>query len=510
MRVYRGAGTIKIEIPEILHDESRFECGVPAAVFFPENETDLRNALADAVRDRAKVTFIGGQTGTTGGAVPEHGVYAVLFSAMNRIRAVVSDHVRPVLVCEPGVTLAAIERFLEAPAAWEYPVPGSERLSPGSFFYPPDPTEKTAQLGGTVATNASGARSYRFGPTREHISFVSMVLAGGETVTLRQARAEVWDRRIITDQGSVIIIPSLPYISSTFKNAAGYFNRPSMSGMDLFIGSEGTLAAFSSIGVILQPKPEFLMGLSFFTGFERAFDFADFLRDKPDVSAIEFFDNGSLRFFEKWRERMPYRFPDFPAGAEAAVLWEVIDEHGGWVDENIGQWEQALVACGSSIENTWSGFDDAEKERLQQFRHALPETVNSIISEKRHLFRNIRKIGTDSAYPAATFREAFRESISRIENSGCECVVFGHLGDYHLHINLLPSDHDELATALKLYDDLMQLAVSRGGTISAEHGIGKIKNKYLKLMYGEIGVDAMKSVKKTLDPDEILNPGNLL
>jgi D-lactate dehydrogenase (cytochrome) len=512
MRKISGSSNVQQEIPDILHDESRFESGVPSVVCFPESTDELRQVIREASDAGQHITFIGAQTGTTGGAVPVEGSCAVAFSAMNRIVEVNwEDPSAPVLICEPGITLDEIEKFCTAPASWHEPVPGSERLGADLFFYPPDPTELTAQLGGTVATNASGARSYLFGPTRDHIRALELVLSSSETVMLRRSRdsAAQWDRLLVTDQGTRISVPALSYVSPPIKNAAGYFNRPDMDPIDLFIGSEGTLAAIVRVGIALKKRSDILAGLTFFQSTDAAFDFSDFLRKEPQVAAIEFFDGGSLSFINRYRNRLPDDFPEFPAGASAAVLWEYIENEPDQFENSMEEWEEALGGCGSSLENTWSGFDASEKERLHQFRHALPEMINSVVAENKRTFKEIRKIGTDSAFPDACFREAYGEMMEHISSSGLTYAAFGHLGNCHIHINLLPSDAGELDSALGLYDRLMAIAVGHLGTVSAEHGIGKIKTKYLEAMYGKEAVRDMRKVKTTLDPHGMFNPGNL-
>lgn len=512
MRKITGAETIRQELPDILHDESRFESGTPSEVCFPESLEDVK-LLVDATRLQGKrVAFIGAQTGTTGGAVPEEAAVALCFSSMKRIIEVDMAHPdRPVLICEPGVTLDEIGRFLHNPARWHCSVPGSQGLLPGAFFYPPDPTEMTAQLGGTVATNASGARSYRYGATREHIASLEVILASGETVTLRRSGVQgAWDRRIITDQGTVLEIPSLPYTFGVLKNASGYYNTATMEAIDLFIGSEGTLGAITRVGIYLSPLPKLLSGLTFFPSKEHAFDFADFLRSEDNIAAIEFFDSGALRFIDHYRGRIPDKFPAFPENSGAAVLWEYVEMVEGSFEDQMDRWEHKLINCKSSFEATWSGFDEKETEKLHHFRHALPETVNSIIAENRRLCSSIRKIGTDSAFTSEVFRRSWDEMMTLIADNNIVHAAFGHLGNYHIHINLVPSTADELATSLVVYDKLMEIAVRENGTVSAEHGIGKIKKKYLRQMYGDAGVAAMKQIKDVLDPEGRLNPGTLL
>ena len=512
MKKIVGKETIREQLPDILHDESRFESGVPSCVFYPETISDLQDIFRQALKLRQGITLIGAQTGTTGGAVPQDSNWAVAFSTMNRILTVTRETGElPVMLCEPGVTLEGINRFLQAPQDWPYKVEGSEFLEPRSFFYPPDPTEMTAQLGGTVATNASGARSFRFGPTRSHVDSLLLVLPTGETAKLRRKRIESSDkiRTLTTDHGSVLSFPELPYFSSRIKNASGYFNTPDMELMDLFIGSEGTLAAYAAIGIRLQPSMNMLSGLSFFKDTEAAFDFADFLREERQIAAIEFFDNNSLRFIDRYRQRLPGALPEFPASAQSAVLWEFLEAQPETWESQMDKWEEALVRCNSSLDNTWSGFTDAEKERLRRFRHALPEMVNAVIAENKRFCKEIRKIGTDSALTSEHFRSVYTTMMSRIGQSGVTCAAWGHLGDYHIHINLIPSNKEELLIALDIYDECMSLAVDHDGTVSAEHGIGKIKKKYLLKMYGQQAVDAMRAVKSISDPYSILNPGNL-
>jgi D-lactate dehydrogenase (cytochrome) len=512
MKKICGQDTIRRELPDILHDESRFESGVPSCVCFPESLADLQGIFREVSSERRGVTLVGGQTGTTGGAVPEEGNWAIAFSSMKRILGVSFDAEKPpVVLCEPGITLEELERFLRAPREWPYPVAGSDDLPPGGFFYPPDPTEMTAQLGGTVATNASGARSFRFGPPRVHVDSLLLVFASGDTVTVKRRKGEKPDegRTLVTDQGVQFAIPPLPYMSSRIKNASGYFSRPDREPIDLFIGSEGTLATFAAVGVRVQPAVNILAGLSFFTSSGAAFDFADFLREETQIAAIEFFDGSSLRFLDRYRHRVPGSFPSFPKGAGSAVLWEFLEGSPETWESRMDKWEAALARCGASLEETWSGFEEAEKERLRRFRHALPETVNGVIAENKRSCKEIRKIGTDSALPADRFRVVYESMTRMIEKSGLASAAWGHLGDHHIHVNLIPSTGKELSAALDIYDECMSLAVENGGTVSAEHGIGKIKKKYLQKMYGREAVEAMRAVKTAFDPAGILNPGNL-
>jgi D-lactate dehydrogenase (cytochrome) len=512
MKSYIGRKIIQEAAPELLYDESRFTLGIPEKVFFPQNLGDLLAVVRDCSRDKTPITVIGGKTGIAGGSVPTDGCTAICFSEMNRILSVAKtpDGI-PVLLCEPGITLEKISTFLENPNTWPYPVTGIGLLDGKQWFYPPDPTEMTAQLGGTVATNASGARSFRFGPTRAYVESLSLVFANGDTLTFR--RGDCKERNgvfsVTTDQGRAFAVNAPAYRITAIKNASGYYASDNMDLIDLFIGSEGTLGIFSTVGVRLAPKPAFAAGLSFFPSRNAAFGFASFLRGQKRVLAIEYFDESALLFLESAKKDLPFDLPEIAPAKKNAVYWEYWEENSGQFEEQMDKWEESLAEHGSSFENTWSGFEPKETERLKAIRHGIPEAINSAIARYKRECPDIRKISTDTALPAQEFDGVFDWSIEKVTASGLEHAVFGHLGDYHLHINLIPRNSKELTKAKDLYRELMSRAVSAGGTVSAEHGIGKLKTAYLKAMYGEKTIAEMMAIKAVFDPDWLLNRGNL-
>jgi len=299
------------------------------------------------------------------------------------------------------------------------------------------------------------------------------------------------------------------YTSIAIKNASGYFSRPRMDLLDLLIGSEGTLAIFLKAGISLQKKPAFLSGLSFFPSRDSVFDFADFLRTEQQVSAMEYFDRTAVAILEQNRSRIPAQFPNVPENKKNAVYWEVIESTPGIFESSFDRWDAALSRCGSSFDETWSGFEPVEADRLKVFRHAVPELINAVVAENKRSCPQVRKISTDSALPSSAFRKVFTDAIRLIEESSIPHAIFGHLGDFHLHMNIMPRNEMELDIALDIYHEIMSVSIQNGGTVSAEHGIGKIKREYLKMMYGSEGILEMKKVKAVLDHESMLNPGNL-
>jgi D-lactate dehydrogenase (cytochrome) len=416
-----------------------------------------------------------------------------------------------VLTCQPGATLQEIACFLEAPEKRPFPLEGKEILAPGAWFYPPDPTEMTAQLGGTVATNASGSRSYYFGPTRSNVDALSLVFASGDTMTLRRGEhpAENGVFMFTTDQGATLSFPVPAYQSPAIKNASGYYSKKGMDLIDLFIGSEGTLAIFTEISVRLLKTPQFAAGLSFFPGLREAFAFAGFLRDEENIAAIEYFDESALSFVRNHPTTGPDKIPAYPHDKNCAVYWEFMETAALPFENRLDKWEIALSASGSSMDATWSGFDKKEMEFLRRFRHLVPESINTAIAGYKRECPTIRKISTDAAFPNDVFLAATEKYISHAKSARLEYALFGHLGDFHLHLNLLPRNAVEFERALVVYEKTMDLAIECKGTISAEHGIGKIKRSYLVKMYGEHIMKEMMRVKSEFDPQWLLNPGNL-
>ena len=480
MRIITGKENIHQNLSSILQDESQYHSGTPEKVFFPESSEELQSILKEANSKAVPVVFVGAQTGTTGGAVPIEGCIAVCFSAMNRINSLKWYEGTPVLYCDPGVTLLSINQFLQSPQSWPYHVEGVESIRGFNYMYPPDPTEYSAQLGGTVATNASGARSFRFGPTRNFVSALDIVMATGEKLEIFRGKIISRDNcfKMATDQGRTIQIPSPTFTMPQTKNASGYFSRPSMDLIDLLIGSEGTLAAFSQIGIRLIPEVHIISGMTFFEDSESAFDFADFLRQESQVVSIEYFDHNSLSLVSDNRDRLSEKFPDYPTAKSCAVFWEFMENQPDPFESKFESWEKKLSMCGTSFDHTWSGFDLAERERLRKFRHAIPELINSLIARNKIDWPSIRKVGTDTAIPASQFRKVYHQYINTIEKRQLAWASFGHLGDYHLHINIIPYNAGEMDSALEVYREIMEITIQNGGTVSAEHGIGKIKKEF--------------------------------
>jgi FAD/FMN-containing dehydrogenase len=428
-------------------------------VFIPDDEAGVAKILRDAASSETPVTISGAGTGLTGGRVPQGG-WVLSIERFTKIE-IQSGYA----VCGAGVLL----RDLQAAAA------------PTKQFYAPDPTEWGASIGGTIATNASGSRSFQYGDTRRHVRAIRAVLPSGETLSLRRGEKPPFE------------LPSIAPPQTT-KNTAGYYLRPGMDFLDLFIGSEGTLGVVTEAELTLLPAPEELFtGVVFFDSDDAALAAVDAWRPVPALRMLEYVDAGSLDLLRP-------RFPEIPKQARAALLIE--QEVVGDVEE---AWIERLEASEALIDASWFALSAADRERFRKFRHAVPEAVNDLVRQ-----RHLTKVATDFAVPIARNRDMlriYRETLDR-EFPG-QYVIFGHIGDAHLHTNLLPANDAEWKRAKELTVRFAAEAVAMGGTVSAEHGLGKIKKALLPIQFSAEQIAAMKAVRATLNPQNLLGRGTV-
>jgi FAD/FMN-containing dehydrogenase len=205
---------------------------------------------------------------------------------------------------------------------------------------------------------------------------------------------------------------------------------------------------------------------------------------------LEYMDAPSLRLLRG-------RFPEIPREACAAILVEDDRDLDGWLDR--------IENSDALIEGSWFATSAADRERFRVFRHALPEAVNDIVRRN-----GVLKVNSDYAVPLERNREMLHYYRNRLEAQfPGQYVLFGHIGDAHVHANILSRSPVELERAQEAMVDFARHAVELGGTVSAEHGLGKRKAHLLALQYTAEQIESMKSVKRRLDPAWILAPGNI-
>lgn len=462
------------DIETFLTDASFIRGGYADKVILPETVAEVAEVLSTANRERVPVTVSGAGTGTVGGRVPFGGI-VLATDRLNHIKSIGRDSG----VAEAGVILSDYQRAVES----------------AGLLYPPDPTERGCFLGGTVATNASGARTFKYGPTRNYISGLKVVLASGEVLDLKRGETQA-DAEGRMRVGSIDVqVPSyLP--PATRKNATGYFVGPRMDAVDLFIGSEGTLGVVCEITTRLLPKPEGLLsGVVFFTDEADVLALVKDVRARVDARAIEFFDSESLNFLRG-------KYSTIPAAAVAAIFFEQ-ETTASNEEAVLEQWTE-LLDQHHALVDSWFAVNAGDQAKLREFRHQLPVLMNEWFAHYRQ-----RKVSTDMAVPDDAFPGLFRLYQETLRASGLRYTIFGHIGDNHVHVNILPRDDAEGARARELYVQFLKHAAAVGGTLSAEHGVGKLKCDYLRLFYSDAQLREMAALKHALDPHGILGRGNI-
>jgi D-lactate dehydrogenase (cytochrome) len=273
-----------------------------------------------------------------------------------------------------------------------------------------------------------------------------------------------------------------------------------MDWLDLFIGSDGTLGIFTRIRLKLKLSPSsFISGILFFDKEEECWELVDSIKKSKqkfiNPCSLEYFDRNSLN-------RLRKKFAHIPTAAQAALFFE--NDVDRQIDHKISldSWINYLGNT-SVLSDSWFAYSASDLKKFHEFRHAIPALINE---ENSRLKRT--KIGTDMAVPDLYFFDMMKFYKRELESSRIDYVVFGHLGDNHLHINFLP-DEQNIQKAHNLYAKFVSQVLKWSGTVSAEHGIGKLKKKYFLQMVGEDSMAQLKRIKDIFDPDFFLGKGNI-
>ncbi len=439
--------TEKSDMEDYARDESpHAEQRFPEVVVFPESTETVSKVMAFASKYRIPVTPRGGGTGLSGGCIPQCGGIVCSMEKMNRILEI--NDANFTATVEPGVRMTDLREAIEAKG----------------LSYPLYPGEMTATIGGTVATNAGGMNAVRYGVTRNNILGLEAVLPNGD---------------IIRTGGEYV------------KSSSGY------DLTQLIAGSEGTLAVITNVILKLTTKPvkrEVLFAP--FSSLQEAIDTVpDLLHLRMIPAGLEFMERKILRLVEEYLDReIPY--PEYDA-----FLMIIMD--GDSEDEIMEYFDEAGEICKKhgAAEAMVPGSEHAKRRLLEareKFYHAI----------KRYAPMEL----IDTVVPRSTIPEFVREVRGFSEQYGIPVIVYGHAGDGNVHLHPVCEDisRDEWQENLPhLMEDIYRAAVSHGGAISGEHGIGVEKKPYLPIQIDETLMTVMRNIKKAFDPENILNPGKI-
>lgn len=504
-------------VARYLEDAAHVPGGHAAGVASPRSEA----GVAALLRASRHVLAVGAQSSLTGGATPR-GETIVSTARLNRIESIGTDSVR----VEAGVTLDALEAALAA----------------AGRSYPPVPTFTGAFVGGVVATNAAGAATFKYGPTRPWVSALTVVLPDGGVLDVERgqvhAHRDGYFELALADREVRVPVPRyrMPGVS---KISAGYFAAPGMDLVDLFIGSEGTLGIVTAATLrVLDARPAVCRAFVPFRDRSGAFAVAARLRAAArqawesggrrglDVAAIEHIDRRGLALLrEDGLDRTCG--VHIPPDAEMALIVTIELDPEATNEaafEQLGRARDAdapdtplirfcalLARALDDVEIAVPG-DPSRHAQLLAIREAVPAAVNTRIGRAQHsVDRRIEKTAGDLLVPFEHV-EAFADLCgAEMERRGLDAVCWGHLSDGNLHPNVLPRTYADVEAGRDALLALGREAIRLGGVPLAEHGVGRnrLKQRLLLELYGPAGVEEMRKVKRAIDPEWKLAPGVL-
>lgn len=430
------------------HDELNTVQSMPELVVKVKNTMEVSKVMTFAYRNKIPVTPRGAGTGLVGGAVPVYGGIVIDLSLMNRFLEL--DEENLTLTVEPGVLLKDIYSYVEK----------------RDLFYPPDPGEKTATIGGNISTNAGGMRAVKYGVTRDYVRGLEVVTPIGD---------------IINVGGKVV------------KNSSGY------SLGNLIIGSEGTLGIITKVILRLLPLPKEVISMIVpFDSLDDAISAVPkIIKSKIVPTAMEFVESEILN---DSAEYLGSRIPVQDAGAYLILkvdgnLKEVIEK----------EYREIAEAClKAGAKNLYIADTEERQEQLWKARGSFLKAIQSSTTEMDEV---------DVVVPRNKIADFVKYTKIVQEEVKIRIKSFGHAGDGNLHIYILRDqlDCDQWKEKLNRAMELMYKKANEfNGKVSGEHAIGFAKKQYLQDSNDFINLSVMKNIKKGIDVKNILNPGKII
>ena len=465
--------------------QDRSNRSAEAEVFYPENEADLVALLKRFNTSKTPVTIAASKTTLTGSCVPESGVVisVMQLDPLPEKKSLKSNQ----KLFQPAITIDALDIL----------------LGKDNKVYLPTPGYKKCSLGGNVATNASGPRTFSFGSTRDHVWFLRVVLMDGEILEINRGDiiSEGEDFMVHSLGGKTYEIPYPNYLWAPIKNATGLYATKSLDLIDLFIGSEGILGVITQVGINTHKFMQSVKTEAYFFESENealacaaaAREYGFDSKTNTGFIAIEFMDAGALQLTKN------KHYENYKAALE--IEYFVDDE--------------ALILFWQSLQTKYTMPEKLVGPAVAEFRYSIPLNLSNLLRKY-----NTVKVASDFSVPSQNFaamwdtykvaRQKF-ETLSQDEN--ITTAIWGHIGDCHVHCNFIPQSTEQQALAKALYLGLAQACVQLGGVVSAEHGVGKKKfvngQTLLELQNPDM-IPVIQKIKAALDPLFLLNVGNMV
>ncbi len=501
-------------------DESAYtidECkirGFADTIYIPENELELQGIVKDCYDNEIPITINAMRTGLCGGGVPFGGI-VISMEKMDKIIGLGKDDTGYFLRVQPCVTVSKISDILMMKRIDNFLDITENACSlfkndKKSYFYPVDPTEMNGSIGGNIVTNASGPRTFCYGPTRNWVKRIRVMLSNSSIIDIERGMYFADDRHFNVTINNVCLKLDIPFYEYNMdvKNSTGLYSKKGMDLIDLFIGSEGILGIIIEADIRLTEWHPLISNIIFMPNDKSALSLIkDIKHDnvlKPEF--LEYFDTGSVELIKKSCKLDPTILVP-PEGVHSAVFMDMS------IESMMNEYDrlfQLILKNGGNPGESWSGHDSDDRKKMFRFRHSVPKSIFDYVASIKKDVPSINKMGTDMAVPENVSEEMMAFYKEKLDESGLEYVIFGHMGNNHPHVEIILKDLDDLEKAREVYRIFAEKAIELGGSPSAEHGIGKLKKEYIKMMYGSEGIESIRFVKKAFDPKNILNRGNMI
>lgn len=417
----------------------------PDTVIFPETIEDIQKVMKFANKNNIPVTARGAGTNLIGACLPDFGGIVMNLSKMNKIISINKTDMTAIV--QPGLVVGELQKQVE-------------KLG---LFFPPDPSNlRVSTVGGAIAQSAGGPKTFKYGTTKDYVLGLKVVLA----------------------DGSLMITGS-----NTIKNATGY------PLTQMFIGSEGTLGIVVEATLKLIPKPESSrVMLAYFDNIEdAALSVNNIIDSKIFPSTIDFMDNNSITTIEKF----------YPANLRTDKTAALIIEIDGTKEsvQSDGDKLTKVLAESNATDITISNTEE-EYQKIWTARRASFAAAAKLRPDV---------VTDDVIVPRSKLPELINGINNICDKYHLETCLVGHVGDGNVHpqIALNLENEEEHRNYIKAKEEIYELTIRLGGTLSAEHGIGAEKKKYLSMAVDSNAIEYMKKIKYVFDPKNILNPNKI-
>ncbi len=470
--------SLKVDTPIIPSDDERIETysedtmykGSPDAVLIARDEKEIVEAIKFCNKNKVPITFCGTQTSMTGASVPDEGLL-VSTELIEGLEDIYQNDKGTFAVVKPGTVTALFQKT----------------IADAGFFYPVAPTSRDqCRIGSNISTNATGEDSYKYGPVREYVQSLALIMPDGSKRTLTREPGEkpVWVR-----------------------NKAGYL-EDWKNPIDLVIGSEGTLGLISRATIKLLPKTKPFF--SAFIPFKSNWDALNFAIDTnlndADLNprALELIDSSALKMMKTSRS-----FPEIDDEIDSFLYikqeYEDDDDFVRWIEKWI---DKITPICGKRLaDQSMVALTYNDQEIFRLWRHRIPEAANEL--GRKYWNDGGGKIGSDWWAPMDRLAEMMEHFYKVANASGLPYMGYAHIGCGHPHTNFLAKNPTEKQKALDALASCCRRAVELGGGVAGEHGIGKIHTDLMSIQYSQKIIEKMKSWKREYDPNWILGRGNI-